>query len=93
MMAVDERPLRVQGEDADGQWSVVVMVPPFKVWGSEALLLIARTVIGCSRLGDGAQRAARVARRVNLACCQPVVPEHDVRRIVGYVYGGDRGWM
>ncbi len=81
------------GVDADGQWQLMVMVPTGIMAGVSAYGLIAKTVRDCRGFGDSAQRAARIAKRVNLACCEPVVPERDVRRIVGYVYGGDRGWM
>lgn len=87
------RPMRMYGVDADGQWQVMVMVPTGIMAGVSAYRLIAKTVRDCRELGDSAQKAVRIATRVSIECCDPMVPEHDVRRIVGYVYGGDRGWM
>lgn len=89
----DEVPLRMRFEDADGQWSVVVMVPKPHVGGNSALSLMAHVINQCAQIGMTARRAARVATSVNFACCFPRVPERDIRRLVGYAYGGDRGWL
>lgn len=80
------------GIGADGQWACMVMVPTGLRSGVSAYRLIARTVRDCKALGDSAYKAARVAMRVDIECCEPMMGERDVRRIVGYVYGGDRGW-